>query len=114
MIEVEVRYNRPDTTLKFGVDQWPIVRADGVQWIRISCNGLSHEVEGRSIYWIYEQGGFIVIGGGCIRYDSRLITEVLINPETGRQHERLREYMPDLEHKQVKLGWWNGENLLDS
>lgn len=111
----------PNITIEYGngvmevaADLWPFVRGDDVQKVTAECNGLSVTFQAHSIYWLYPEGDNWIVGAGSVRYDNNPLTEIIIAPD-GRQTERHIEYMPDLRHDRVKLGWWkDGKNILST
>ncbi len=94
-----------ESALNISATEWPVVRSDGVQEVRVSANGYSVVFQAASFYWLYPEGEHFVAGCGSVRYDPNPLTEVLVFAD-GRQEERRVEFMPDLRHEQVKLGWW--------
>jgi hypothetical protein len=72
-----------------------------MDWVDlIADDGTASRVQGCSVYWLYEEDGGWVVGGGTVGHAE--ISEVVV---PGHQPRRPR-YMPDLGHDQVKLGWW--------
>lgn len=97
--------------LIFAAGDWAKTRADGVDVVRLSCNGLSVVFQAASVYWLYPVGPFWLAGQGSVRYDPNPLVEIIIRPD-GVQVERRREFFPDLKISAVKLGWFrHGENL---
>lgn len=58
-----------------------------------------------SLYWLYPEGDGIVIGEGMVGYDPKAVREVVVSAK-GKQEERFPKYMPDLNLRNVKLGWF--------
>ena len=84
---------------------WPSLPGSGVDWVEVTNDVGSIRVGGHSIYWLYRERKFWVIGGGSIGYTNPL-GETLV-PESGNHKYREIDYMPDLPHSSVKLGaWW--------
>ncbi len=79
--------------------------------MEIGNNGNSVVFDAHSLYWLYKEKDYYVAGCGSVRYSSNHLNEVLIF-EDGRQENRKIEFMPDLMHNQVKLGWWNGKKRI--
>jgi len=104
MATVSVTYE-DETVLEAPASHWPQLRADGVQQFVVSCAGRSVSFAANSIYWLYPEGENIVAGCGSVRYDPNPLNEVVIEPD-GKQSSRKIEFMPDLQHERVKLGWW--------
>jgi hypothetical protein len=101
-VNVDVRIEYVDGSLFEGVaEDWASARADGVNVVVVA----NRSAQGHSLYWLYPEGDLWVTGEGSVRYSDQPLTEVLIHPD-GRQEERMVEYMPDLEARHVKLGWW--------
>ncbi len=90
------------TTQSAAAHDWPLLRGEGVDRVDATQDGITERIEGMSIYWLYFSEGRIVIGGGGVgpAYGG-LLTETVVG--FGR---RPLEYMPDLAHDQIKLGWW--------
>lgn len=102
---MEVTVNYVDgTSKKSPIEDWPILRGDGVDWVEV-YNGGVLRVSSQSIYWIYPEGSSFVVGWGSVGYDPNPLTEVVCTQD-GIQTERKIMYMPDLPHQSVKLGWW--------
>lgn len=94
-----------DKTLSVPLFDWDTVPSHGVQSITITVNDLSHTRDAASIYWLYKENDYWVVGSGSVRYDYNLISETLIYKD-GKQVERKRDFMPDLTIDKIKLGWW--------
>lgn len=111
-LNITIEYSQGQTTI--AAHLWPIARSDDVQQVTAECNGLSVMFQAQSIYWFYPEGENWIIGAGSVRYDPNPLTEVVIAPD-GTQTERKREYMPDLTHDRVKLGWFkDGKDVLST
>ena len=99
---VEIKYI-DEEVIKITADEWDTVRAEGVDEI-IMCNPLPIHCSGHSLYWLYKDGDNYVLGGAS-PYIPEKIAEVLFTV-ADLQVEREIDYMPDLLHKDIKLGWW--------
>jgi hypothetical protein len=87
-------------------EAWPTVAADGVDRVVVNfADGTSSRWQGRSLYWLYREVDHWVIGMASFTYSSRQPPEVLFWSD-GRQELREWEHVPDLLHRDVKLGWW--------
>lgn len=65
------------------------------------------QVASASLYWLYREDGYWVLGTGSVRYDPNPLTEI-VWVDSG-QLERQVRFMPDLLLRYVKLGhWWPG------
>lgn len=85
------------------VSAWPELPAEGIDWVEIGHHHFTRTM-GMSIYWVYREGNRWVMGSGPVGYGA-LPAEVLVGADD--QHEaRAIEFMPDLPHSAVKLGWW--------
>jgi hypothetical protein len=101
--QVTVRYV-DGTQVTCALDRWTDLRAAGVDYVDLQSADGVYRVQGRSIYWLYQDGDRWVLGGGIVG-NSEPIEEVIA---TAIGFEiRHPEYMPDLEHDRVKLGWWD-------
>ena len=96
------------TTPVTSIEHWCSLPAQGVQSVTISNNGKKVSFADFSLYWLYKEKDYYVAGGGSVRYDPNPLNEVLIFDD-GVQKDRPIEFMPDLMHNQVKLGWWDGK-----
>lgn len=103
-IHVRVTYE-DGGELSVPADEWPRLRSDGVQDVVVSACGKSVRFASQSLYWLYPEGEDIVAGAGSVRYDPNPLVEIIVSPD-GAQSERRVEFMPDMKHEQVKLGWW--------
>ncbi len=92
------------------IAEWCNLPSQGVQKVTIN-NGGSVSFSDHSLYWLYKEKDYYVAGAGSVRYDPNPLNEVLLF-EDGRQENRKIEFMPDLLHDQIKLGWWNGKKRL--
>lgn len=105
-MDVQVFVTYEDDSVQSGLAaEWTSLRSDGVQKVIVECNGLSVMFHASSLYWLYPEGLNFVAGSGSVRYDPNPLAEIVIAPD-GSQTERRIESMPDLNHNQVKLGWW--------
>jgi hypothetical protein len=87
------------------VADWPRLRSDGVDYADlVADDGAVYRVQGRSVYWLYPVGGGWVLGGGTVG-GSESIVDVAYDSGLFKVHHP--EYMPDLAHDRVKLGWWD-------
>lgn len=93
------------TTCSFDAGVWPSQRADGVDWVEVANASGPSRLQGHSVYWLYREGRVWVAGQASLHYGRVLPPEVLFLPD-GRQDTRVIEYVPDLPHGVVKLGWW--------
>ena len=84
--------------------EWPEIRADGIDFINFD----SVQLAGESIYYLYpeqiKEGEFAWVCGGFCLYDS-IIEEYILRIE-GERLNRKRRDLPDIQHNQLKLGWW--------
>jgi len=83
---------------------WTTVKAEGVDWVEVD-NGGKVKIASASVYWLYPEKNAFVAGWGSLRYDPNPLTEIVCYSD-GTQEERRPSYLPDLQHSQVKLGWW--------
>lgn len=91
-----------DGTVQQGTAEgWPYLRSDGVDSVTLIDGDLSVRFASASLYWLYAEDGEWVSGCASVGYDPNPIREII-----GTDRERLRPYLPDLAHEQVKLGWW--------
>ena len=90
------------------LNQWCNLPAQGVLEITIGSDGNKVIFADHSLYWLYRENNYYVAGCGSIRYSKQPLNEVCLF-EDGTQQDRLIEFMPDLMHNQVKLGWWDGK-----
>lgn len=87
-------------------DGWRDMRSEGVDRVELHFpDGTSSRWQGRSLYWLYREADHWVIGMASFTYSPAQPPEVLFWPD-GRQETRRWEHVPDLLHKDVKLGWW--------
>ena len=83
------------------VGGWPLLRSEGIDHVDlIDEAGNASRIQGQSVYWLYREGDTWVAGGGVIGHPE--ISEVVVPGHRWRRPQ----HMPDLEHAQVKLGWW--------
>ncbi len=108
-MQVLVEYVRDVRTVP--VMEWDSLPSEGVQRVDILVGRYITSFAGFSIYWLYQEGGNHVVGAGSVRYSKELINEVVFKPD-GTSENRGLEFMPDLLHNQVKLGWWNGKKRI--
>lgn len=103
---MRVRIEYVDGTSTEGdAEDWPRLRSDGVD--RVNVAGIW--IAGHSLYWLRrEDGGY---SAGAASFYPNPLFGVFISDE-GVQTERDIEFVPDLRHDEVKLGWWwRGEDL---
>jgi hypothetical protein len=86
-------------------DFWKYTRGDGVDRVVIRNESGASNFGGNSAYWLYQEDDMWVAGQASFRYSPTLPPEVLFFPD-GTQKIRRIQYVPDLEHSSVKLGWW--------
>lgn len=98
---ISIKYTN-NSVLYLSPEEWSQVRADGVDEIIIS-NPLPIHCSGHSIYWFYKEDNYYVLGCAS-NYLREPIAEVLFKGT--EQISRSIKYMPDLYHKDIKLGWW--------
>jgi hypothetical protein len=99
---VTVRYV-DSTQVTCAFDRWPDLRSAGIDYVDLGTEEGAYRVQGRSVYWLYQNGDRWVLGGGIVG-NSEPITEVVTDGDGF--YVRHPEHMPDLERDQVKLGWW--------
>lgn len=100
MLDVVVSYVDGQET-RASLEDWPTMRADGIDSVTIVDGDLSVRYASASLYWCYPEGDEWVSGCASVGYDPNPIREVI-----GTSREREVKYLPDLRHDQVKLGWW--------
>jgi len=95
--------------LELTTREWPEVRAEGIDYINFKG---SIQRSGDSIYYLYPEqineegemawvvGSFSIYFTECEEHIMRANNETLF---------RKRKNMPDIQHKDVKLGWWRQE-----
>jgi hypothetical protein len=83
-------------------DQWRHIRSDGVDVVEV--DGV--RFEGKSIYWLYGESDLWVAGAASF-YEDIKNPELVITPD-GSQLERVIQWVPDISHADMKLGWWRG------
>jgi hypothetical protein len=82
-------------------EAWASLRGDGIDYVDlIDEAGNASRIQGQSVYWLYREGEAWVAGGGIVGHSE--IIEALVPGHTFRRPR----HMPDLDHDQVKLGWW--------
>jgi hypothetical protein len=85
------------------VTEWRSLRADGVDRVLLGFPGAMTSYAGHSLYWIRQEDDLWVVGGASF-YENP-VSEVAVAPD-GTQTERKIEWVPDMLHADVKLGWW--------
>jgi len=111
-MNVEILYE-DHTTVSGDAEDWATMRSDGVQEITLIHGRYRNVFHGASLYWLYREELNWVAGQTGVKYDPNMITEIITFP-SGKQEERQCVYLPDLQHNEIKLGWWDGENVLHS
>ena len=109
-VRVVIAYE-DDTTQEGSFEEWADLRSDGVQAVTLIRGRYRNVFSGASLYWLYQEGENWIAGQTGVHYDPSPITEIITEP-TGRQYERQSPYLPDMSHTAMKLGWWNGQDLL--
>jgi hypothetical protein len=104
MVRVTVHYV-DGSRVTCPAEDWVHVRADGVDTVVVANPSGCTTFHGRSAYWLYPEGEAWVAGAASFGYDRHHVPEVLVHPD-GVMETRRFEYVPDLKHEQVKLGWW--------
>lgn len=99
---VRIRYT-DGTEVAGTTEQWPTWRADGVDEVRVG-NPRETIFMGYSLYWLYRDGDAWVAGCGTVGA-ADLPPEVIFTRD-GEQHSRPIQSVPDIRHRDVKLGWW--------
>lgn len=84
---------------------WRTLRSDGVDWVVVSNATGPSTFSGHSAYWLYREGDVWVAGQASFHYSRVIPPEVLFLPD-GTQGTRAIDYVPDLPHSAIKLGWW--------
>lgn len=90
------------------IEEWPSLRSEGVDRVIVREGELLTIRQGASLYWIYFEDQQWIFGSGSIRYDPNPVEEVVFKAD-GCNRVRWRSFLPDLQHAQVKLGWWHSE-----
>jgi hypothetical protein len=88
------------TTTEGTVVDWPGLPSHGVDWVEIA----RVRFKGKSVYWLYPEGDDWIAGCASF-YEDAKNAELIVHPD-GSQDERPIEWVPDLAHVNVKLGWW--------
>jgi hypothetical protein len=103
-MRITIRYVEGDE-LTIDPERWASVRGDGVDWFEVTTERGTTRFSGDSIYWLYEHDGVWYAGGCGVGYVNRsAISELVI--KDGEESTRSHDYVPDLHHAEVKLGWW--------
>lgn len=98
--------------------EWGDARGEAVDTVTVSKGGRSCVFKGHSVYWCYwqerpgEEGfGHWIVGSGTVGnvYGVTLPPEVWFY-EDGRQVAQPIHFMPDLDHRNIKLGWWRNSD----
>jgi hypothetical protein len=84
---------------------WPSVRSDGIASVSVGGAQGRTRYQGHSLYWLRAEGQDWVVGGASFYVNP--ISEIVIAPD-GSMIERKLEWVPDMFHRDVKLGWWDG------
>lgn len=111
--DIKVQINYVDgSSIEISPEQWPEVRADGVDVVIVKTVTGSTRIAGMTLYWLYiDEEGVIhragaALGPGYIGGRSNpMPSEVLIYPD-GTMDQRPLEWVPDMPHKVFKMGWW--------
>lgn len=104
VVDVAIRYV-DGSEARCAASVWASQRAEGVDRVVVSNEAGSSVFSGHSVYWLYREGRVWVAGQAAWGYGHVLTPEVLFLPD-GTQDIRRIEYVPDLRHRDVKLGWW--------
>jgi hypothetical protein len=99
MMRLAVRYVNGQV-IETTVDGWPLLRADGIDYVDLVAERTGYRMQGCSAYWLRQEGGLWMLGGGTV-VD---VQEVVASPDGF--DVRRPEHMPDIAHGNVKLGWW--------
>ena len=91
-----------DGSVHSGLDgAWADAPSAGIDFVDLVHDSTGYRMQGRSVYWLRAGGdGQLVLGGGTVTD----VEEVYFRD--GCSEVSSPEFMPDLEHSQVKLGWW--------
>lgn len=106
MARVRIRYT--DGTETTGPpEDWTGLRADGVDWVEIHCGELGYRLQGYSLYWLRRVDGEWRAGGvGAVQRTRGYGDPPLeVTVAEGFPVAELA-YMPDLAHREIKLGHW--------
>lgn len=93
------------TVYRFDAGVWQSQRGHGVDTVVVANESGPSTFSGHSVYWLYREGDVWVAGQASFAYSPVIPPEVLFLPD-GTQDTRPIEYVPDLKHNQIKLGWW--------
>ncbi len=90
------------------IENWKAQPTEGLDEVAIGYTNFT-KLSGQSIYWVYKENGFWVMGGGPVGY-GKLPPEILVG--SSDQHiARSINFMPDLKLDDIKLGyWWPNES----
>lgn len=92
-------------TMTVPVEDWPNIRGDGVDEVTLILDEIhTHRLSGHSLYWLYREEDAWVIGCGTV--GNQPLTAEGVYHDDGRTEARPLEWMPDLRHSEIKLGWW--------
>lgn len=86
------------------VGDWASLPMQGIDKVAIGSNGRFTFTSGQSIYWVYEENDYWIMGAGPVGY-GEIPPEILVFAD-GTQSARSIRFMPDLHIENVKLGWW--------
>ena len=102
MIRLHVKYV-DGAYFDIPVHDWTSLDGQGIDYIEI---GVEHftKTSGHSIYWVYPEGDTWVMGSGPVGYGA--ISPEVVVAQDGTQLARDIQFMPDLHHSDIKLGWW--------
>jgi hypothetical protein len=79
--------------------------SEGVHSVLVTNGRRGVAVSGRSLYWLRQVGDDLHVGGATLGYGEDHVVETIVHPD-GTQQAVRREFVPDLAHDEVKLGWW--------
>lgn len=89
-------------------ENWRVFPGEGVDWVEVTDPLGTVHMAAASLYWLYPEGAGWVAGWASVGYDPNPVTEIVFDGMGGQQERKLR-YLPDLHHRDVKLGhWWLG------
>lgn len=92
--------------LSIDPSEWGDVRGDGVDEVFFQVgHELGTKMSGHSVYWVYREEDAWVVGCGTVG-DQPLTHEALYHDDGRSSSRPVGEYMPDLHHADIKLGWW--------
>ena len=93
--------------INISVDRWSFAKSDGIDEIAIGYNKFT-KLSGQSIYWVYKEEDFWVMGGAPAGYGN-IPPEVLVGKDDNHLSRSIN-FAPDLKINDIKLGhWWINE-----